>query len=436
MKTQPPKLHVLTLGCSKNTVDSEVLMAHAKANHVLLTDDPNDADVLVINTCGFILDAKQESIDTILEAVSEKEQGLLKKIVVMGCLSERYKADLQKEIPEVDAYFGSQELEKVLREIGGEYKTALIGERELLTPAYHAYFKISEGCDHPCSFCAIPLMRGQHRSKPMEELLVEAKLLRKKGVRELNMIAQDLTYYGMDLYGSRALADLLKRVSDVGFDWIRLHYAFPANFPTDILPVMHERENICKYLDIPIQHINTDILKSMRRGITKRKTVELLEQIRTEVPGIRLRTTLITGYPNETEEIFDELAQFVQTMRFDRLGCFAYSPEENTPAFELEDNVPNEEKHRRVEEIMSIQEQISLEKNEEMVGKTLRVIIDRFESGMAVGRTEFDTPDVDNEFIITGTKGGGEPTDLKIGEFYEATVTDAEPFDLLGVVQK
>lgn len=436
MKTQPPKLHVLTLGCSKNTVDSEVLMAHAKANHIFLTDDPNDADVLVINTCGFILDAKQESIDTILEAVSEKEQGLLKKIVVMGCLSERYKADLQKEIPEVDAYFGTQELEKILREIGGVYKTALIGERELLTPAYHAYFKISEGCDHPCSFCAIPLMRGQHRSKPMEELLVEAKLLRKKGVRELNMIAQDLTYYGMDLYGSRTLADLLKRLSDVGFDWIRLHYAFPANFPTDILPVMHERENICKYLDIPIQHINNDILKSMRRGITKRKTIELLEQIRTEVPGIRLRTTLITGYPNETEEIFNELAQFVQTSRFDRLGCFAYSPEEDTPAFLLEDNVPNEEKHLRVEEIMSIQEQISLEKNEELVGKTVRVIVDRFEAGMAVGRTEFDTPDVDNEFIITGTESGQEPTDLKIGEFYEAIVTDAEPFDLLGVVRK
>ncbi|NTW48324.1 MAG: 30S ribosomal protein S12 methylthiotransferase RimO [Chlorobiales bacterium] len=436
MKKQPPKLHVLTLGCSKNTVDSEILMAHAKANRFLLIDDPNEADVVVINTCGFIQDAKQESIDTILEAVNEKRQGLIKKLVVMGCLSERYKADLQKEIPEVDAYFGTQELDKILREIGGEYKNHLIGERELLTPSYHAYFKISEGCDHPCSFCAIPLMRGPHRSKPIEELIVEAKILRKKGVRELNLIAQDLTYYGMDLYGSRTLDDLLKRISDVGFDWIRLHYTFPANFPTDILSVMRERENICKYLDIPIQHINNDILKSMRRGISKRKTVELLDQIRTEVPGIRLRTTLITGYPNETEKIFDELSEFVQTTRFDRLGCFAYSPEEDTPAFELEDNVPNEEKHRRVEEIMSIQEQISLEKNAELVGKTLRVIIDRFESGMAIGRTEFDTPDVDNEFIITGKEDGGETTDLQIGQFYEALVTDAEPFDLLGVVRK
>ncbi len=439
MKTKLPKLHVLTLGCSKNTVDSETLTAQAKANDFLIVDDAKRADVMMINTCGFIEEAKQESVNAILGGVSLREQGKLKKLLVMGCLSERYKTDLEKELPQVDRYFGviglgGDVLEEILKELGGEYKHELLGERALSTPAHFAYLKISEGCDNPCSFCAIPLMRGGHKTKPMPDLIDEAKSLRAKGVKELVLIGQDLTYYGLDLYGERKLADLLKRLSDVGFEWIRLLYAYPAKFPTEILPVIRERENICKYLDMPIQHINDDLLKSMRRGITKRRTVELIEQIRAEVPNIRLRTTLILGYPNETEEMFEEALDFIEQTKFDRLGCFSYSHEENTTAFLLNDNVPAKEKKRRVKTVMELQEKISLEKNEKLIGQSMRVLIDRIESGAAYGRTEFDAPEVDNEFVVTSAQKGFKVKDLKIGEFYNAVVTDAEAFDLFGEI--
>lgn len=349
MKTKLPKLHVLTLGCSKNAVDSERLLAQAKANDFLIVDDAKKADMLVINTCGFIEEAKQESVNAILSGTKLRKKGKLEKLLVMGCLSERYKPDLEKEIPEVDAYFGTIGLDtavltNILRELGGDYKTDLLGERMLTTPTHFAYMKISEGCDNPCSFCAIPLMRGGHKSKPIEDLIREAQSLRQRGVKELVLIAQDLTYYGLDLYGKRTLADLLKHLSDIGFEWIRLLYAYPAKFPTDILPVMRERENICKYLDMPIQHANTEVLKSMRRGITRNALLDLIKRIRDEVPTIRLRTTLILGYPTETEKEFNDLLEFIEEVKFDRLGCFSYSHEENTAAFELEDTVPLAEK--------------------------------------------------------------------------------------------
>ncbi len=441
MKTKLPKLHVLTLGCSKNTVDSERLLAQAKANDFLIVDDAKKADVLVINTCGFIEEAKQESIHAILSGAKLRKKGKLEKLLVMGCLAERYKPDLEKEIPEVDAYFGTIGLDttvltNILRELGGDYKTDLLGERMLTTPTHFAYMKISEGCDNPCSFCAIPLMRGGHKSKPIEALIHEAKILQQNGVKELVLIAQDLTYYGLDLYGKRTLADLLKRLSDIGFEWIRLLYAYPAKFPTDILPVMRERENICKYLDMPIQHANTEVLKSMRRGITRNALLDLIKRIRDEVPNIRLRTTLILGYPNETEKEFNDLLEFIEEVKFDRLGCFSYSHEENTAAFELEDAVPLAEKKRRVAEVMKRQEKISLGKNMALVGKEFRVLIDRIESGVAIGRTEFDAPEVDNEFVIESAEDGFEVRSLKVGEFYTAEVTDAEAYDLFGILKK
>jgi ribosomal protein S12 methylthiotransferase len=436
MKTQLPKINVLTLGCSKNTVDSEVLLGQVRANNFVIAKRASQADVLIINTCGFIESAKEESVNTILEGVRMKQKGTLKKLIVMGCLSERYRDDLQKEIPDVDAYFGTNDLKAILKELGGEYKTDLLGERLLTTPAHFAYLKISEGCDNPCSFCSIPLMRGGHKTTPMEDLILEAKNLRKHGTKELILIGQDLTYYGLDLYGERRLAELLMRLSDVGFEWIRLLYAYPAKFPTDILPVMRERENIVKYLDMPVQHISDEILKSMRRGITRRKTTELISQIKAEVPNIRLRTTFIIGYPNETEERFQEVLEFMNEVKFDRLGCFPYSHEENTSAFELPDLISYDTKKRRCADVMALQEQISYDKNQHLIGSVQRVLIDRIDSGEAFGRTAFDTPEVDNEVIITGAVGKTfNPKTLKVGNFYDVEITDAEAFDLFGIIK-
>jgi len=439
MKAKLPKLHVLTLGCSKNTVDSEVLLAQARANNFVIAAHANQADVLIINTCGFIEEAKQESIDAILDGLELKKSGKLKKLLVMGCLSERYRSELEQEIPDVDAYFGvldfaGNTLSQILHELGGHLKTELLGERLLSTPSHFAYLKISEGCDNPCSFCAIPLMRGKYQSKPMPALIDEATQLYQRGVKELILIAQDLTYYGLDLYGERKLAELLQRLSDIGFTWIRLLYAYPAKFPKDILPVIRERENICKYLDIPIQHINDEVLKSMRRGITKRGLIALLNDIRDAVPGIRLRTTFIFGYPNETPEIFEEALEFIEQFKFDRLGCFAYSHEEHTAASALPDRVPSAEKQRRVQTAMALQEKISLAKNEALIGQTLPVLIDRIEHGAVYGRTSFDAPEVDNEVIIVSAKAGFPMHELRVGDFYEVEITDAEPFDLFGTV--
>jgi len=432
METKRPKLYLLSLGCSKNTVDSEVFLAQAKANHVYLAEDFAHADTILINTCGFIDDSKQESIDQILEAVRLKENQQLKKVIVFGCLSERYKKELQTEIPEVDCYFGTHQLPEIIAELGGAYKENLLGERELLTPFHFAYLKISEGCDHACAFCAIPGIRGKHVSRPMQEIVQEAEKLRRKGVRELCLIAQDTTYYGQDMYGKRKLAELLQRLSDLSFDWIRLLYTYPSMFPTDILPVMRERENICNYLDIPFQHVNDEILKSMRRSISKRKTEDLISQIRSEVPNIHLRTTMLVGYPNETEEIFSELVEFVRKIKFNRLGCFAYSHEEGTPAYELEDNVPEEEKAHRVQSLMSVQEEMAYAKNQALIGSTLQVLIERFEGNFAIGRTEFDAPEVDNEVVISLSGAGQEK--IEVGEFHSVKITDAEAFDLFGIL--
>ncbi|ACF14120.1 MiaB-like tRNA modifying enzyme YliG [Chloroherpeton thalassium ATCC 35110] len=430
METKRSKLYLLTLGCSKNMVDSEVLLAQAKANQIYLAEDFHEADTILINTCGFIDKSKQESIDQILEAIRFKEAKRIKKVIVFGCLSERYKDALREEIPEVDCYFGTRDLSQIIAELGGHYKTHLLGERELLTPPYFSYLKISEGCDHPCAFCAIPLMRGKQVSRPIDELLLEAKKLKEKGVRELCLIAQDTTYYGHDLNGKRQLAELLQRLSDLQFDWIRLLYAYPAMFPTDILPVMRERENICKYLDLPLQHVSDEMLKSMRRGISKRKTTELIAQIRSEVPGIRLRTTMLVGYPNETEEQFSELVEFVRETQFDRLGCFAYSHEEGTEAHELPDTLTEEEKERRVELLMAAQEEIAYAKNQALVGSFMPVLIERFEANFAIGRTEYDAPEVDNEVVIALDEA--EQKKVKVGTFYQARITDAEAFDLFG----
>jgi ribosomal protein S12 methylthiotransferase len=434
MKTRIPHIYVHTLGCSKNIVDSEVLMAQAKANAFVVADTVDSADVLVINTCGFIEAAKQESIDHILEGVALRKNGQLKKLLVMGCLSQRYGEDLKNEIPEVDRYFGSNHLPEILKELGGDYKYELLGERQLSTPKHFAYLKISEGCDNPCSFCSIPLMRGGHKSKPMEDLLLEAQKLRASGVRELVLIGQDLTYYGLDLYGKRCLAEVLKNVSDIGFDWIRLLYAYPAKFPTDILPVIRERENICKYLDMPIQHVSTEVLKSMRRGITENRLRELIQQIREEVPQIRLRTTLILGYPAETKAHFDELLNFVSDIKFDRLGVFPYSLEDGTTAFELGDPISKKEKQRRIGEVMTLQESISYDKNQLLIGLTMPVLIDRIEEGVAFGRTEYDAPEVDNEVIIQGASDSFEVSSLSVGQFYPVHINDAEAFDLFGTI--
>jgi ribosomal protein S12 methylthiotransferase len=426
-----PKVNVITLGCSKNIVDSEVLLAQLKGNDIpALHEAEEDASVIVINTCGFIDRAKEESINTILEYAEKKEQGEIEQLFVTGCLSERYREDLEKEIPIVDAWFGTMELPGLLHKLGADYKHELLGERTLTTQSHYAFLKISEGCDRPCSFCAIPLMRGKNQSRSIEFLTQEATFLVSKGVKEIILIAQDLTAYGMDLYGSRRLNDLLISLAGVpGLEWIRLQYAYPSQFPEEILDTMREYPNICKYLDMPLQHISDRMLKSMRRGITKRRTIELLETIRAKVPGITLRTTLIAGYPGETEEDFQELLDFVEEQKFDRLGVFPYSHEENTHAYTLEDDVPDEIKQERVSEIMEIQQDISERINEAKVGKVFKVIIDRKEGKFLIGRTESDSPEVDNEVIIRGNLHNAQP-----GDFVQVLIKEAEAFDLIGEI--
>ncbi|GAA4896610.1 30S ribosomal protein S12 methylthiotransferase RimO [Flaviramulus aquimarinus] len=423
------KINVVTLGCSKNVYDSEVLMGQLKASGKDVVHE-EEGNIVVINTCGFINNAKEESVNTILEYVQKKQEGDVDKVFVTGCLSERYKPDLVKEIPNVDEYFGTTELPGLLKALGADYKHELIGERLTTTPKNYAYLKIAEGCDRPCSFCAIPLMRGKHKSTPIEELVIEAEKLANKGVKELILIAQDLTYYGLDLYKKRNLAELLEALVKVdGVEWIRLHYAFPTGFPLDVLDVMNREPKICNYLDIPLQHISDDILKSMRRGTTKEKTTKLISQFREAVPEMTIRTTLIVGYPGETEENFQELKQWVSDMRFERLGCFTYSHEENTHAYNLEDDVPEDVKIDRANQIMEIQSQISWELNQQKIGQEFKVVIDRKEGNYFIGRTEFDSPDVDNEVLIDATK-----TYLKTGEYTSVKIIEAEDFDLYGEV--
>lgn len=429
MKTRLPQLYVHTLGCSKNLVDSEVLMAQARANAFTFVDEADQADILLINTCGFIEAAKQESIDHILQGVDLKKSGKIKKLIVMGCLSHRYAEELKKEIPEVDSYFGANHLKEILEELGGEFKHNLIGERDLTTPKHFAWLKISEGCNNPCSFCAIPLMRGGHQSKSIDILLKEARQLRAKGVKELILIAQDLTYYGLDLYGKRKLDELLLRLSDIGFQWIRLLYTYPTKFPVEILPVIRERSNICNYLDMPIQHSETEVLKSMRRGLTGEKLRDLISLIRDQIPDIILRSTLIIGYPNETQAHFDAMLTFLEQTRFNRLGVFPYSQEDDTAAFPLGDPISEKEKMHRVKTVMELQEQISLDHNMAHIGKIKNVLIDRTEDSMAYGRTWRDCPEVDNEVVITFDKSKEE---IKTGQFYPVEITDVEAFDLFG----
>jgi len=423
------KINVVTLGCSKNVYDSEVLMGQLKASGKDVVHE-EEGNVVVINTCGFINNAKEESINTILDFMQKKEAGEVDKVFVTGCLSERYKPDLEKEIPNVDQYFGTTELPHLLKALGADYKHELVGERLTTTPKNYAYLKIAEGCDRPCSFCAIPLMRGKHKSTPIEDLVEEAKKLAAKGVKELILIAQDLTYYGLDLYKKRNLAELLKHLVKVeGIEWIRLHYAFPTGFPMDVLEIMKQEPKICNYIDIPLQHISNHILKSMRRGTTKEKTTQLLYDFKKAVPGIAIRTTLIVGYPGETEEDFQELKQWVKEMRFERLGCFTYSHEENTHAYTLDDDVPDEVKQQRANHLMESQSQISWKLNQEKIGQELKVVIDRKEGNYFVGRTEFDSPDVDNEVLIDASK-----VYLKTGEFTKVKIIDAADFDLYGQV--
>jgi ribosomal protein S12 methylthiotransferase len=425
--TQKNKINVITLGCSKNIYDSEVLMGQLRVNDQEVVHQ-EEGNIVVINTCGFIDNAKEESVNTILEQIENKEAGKVDKVYVTGCLSERYKPDLQKEIPQVDEYFGTTDLPQLLKVLGADYKHELVGERILTTPKHFAYLKVSEGCDRPCSFCAIPLMRGKHRSTPIEEVVVQAKNLARDGVKELMLIAQDLTYYGLDLYKERKLADLLLALVEVeGIEWIRLHYAFPTGFPEDVLKVMREQPKVCNYLDIPLQHIADPILKSMRRGTTKEKTTTLLKKFREEVPGIILRTSLIVGYPGETQEDFEVLKDWVKEMRFERLGCFTYSHEENTHAHQLEDNIPEEVKQERSNAIMEIQSQISWEHNQSCVGKTYRCLIDRKEGVHYVGRTFMDSPDVDNEVLVDATTHY-----LKQGDFVDLLITEATDYDLVG----
>jgi ribosomal protein S12 methylthiotransferase len=430
-----PRVNVITLGCSKNTYDSEVLMGQLKGNQINVVHEANDVrenDIVIINTCGFIDNAKQESIDTILQFSDLKSEGKIGKVVVTGCLSERYKPELEAEIKNVDSWFGTNDLQNLLNSIGADYKHELIGERLLTTPSHFAYFKIAEGCNRPCSFCAIPLMRGKHLSKPIDELVKEAKNLAKNGTKELILIAQDLTYYGLDLYNERKLADLMRHLSDVeGIEWIRLQYAYPSGFPMDILDVMNERSNICNYLDMPLQHITDSMLKSMRRGTTKQKTIDLVNQIRDKVPNIAMRTTLICGYPGETERDFEEMKEWVEETRFDRLGCFTYSHEEKTHAHDLVDDVPQEVKEQRVEDIMEIQQGISFDLNQQKVAKTYKVLIDKKEGDFFVGRTEFDSPEVDNEVLIDAKSNYATP-----GTFVNAVINRAEDFDLYGTIVK
>ena len=424
------KINVITLGCSKNIYDSEVLMGQLKANKMEVEHESTsvDSNIVVINTCGFIDNAKEESINTILEQAQRKEKGLIDKLYVTGCLSERYKPDLEKEITNVDQYFGTTDLPKLLKALGADYKHELIGERLTTTPKHYAFLKIAEGCDRPCSFCAIPLMRGKHKSKTIEDLVAESAKLAASGVKELILIAQDLTYYGLDLYKKRRLADLLVALSKVnGIEWIRMHYAFPTGFPSDVLKVVRENEKVCNYIDIPLQHISDSILKSMRRGTTHQKTTNLLNEFRQQVPGIAIRTSLIVGYPGETEENFEELKQWVVDTKFDRLGVFTYSHEENTHAHLLDDDVPEEVKHQRAEEIMEVQSDISHALNQQKIGQVFKVLFDRKEGDYFIGRTEFDSPDVDNEVLVKA-----KDVYVRIGDFSKIRVTHADHYDLYG----
>lgn len=421
-------INIITLGCSKNIYDSEVLMGQLKASGKDVVHE-KEGNIVVVNTCGFIDNAKEESVNTILEQIQKKEAGDIDKVYVTGCLSERYKPDLEKEIPQVDQYFGTTDLPQLLKVLEADYQHELVGERILTSPKHYAYMKIAEGCDRPCSFCAIPLMRGKHKSTPIEDLVKQAKHLAKDGVKELILIAQDLTYYGLDLYKRRRLAALLQELVKVeGIEWIRLHYAFPTGFPEDVLEVMREEDKICTYLDIPLQHIADPILKSMRRGTTEAKTTALLKKFRNEVPNIILRTSLIVGYPGETEEDFEKLKYWVKAMRFERLGCFTYSHEENTHAYQLKDDIPEEVKKQRSNTIMEIQSQISWEHNQSCIGKTYRCLIDRKEGNHYIGRTFMDSPDVDNEVLIDATQNY-----LKQGEFTEVKIVEASDYDLLGI---
>ncbi len=423
------KINIVTLGCSKNLVDSEVLFTQLKGNgmHVSHESEKDDSQIVVINTCGFIDNAKQESIDTILRYVEAKEAGHVEKVYVTGCLSHRYKDDLEKEIPQVDSWFGTNELPRLLKTLKADYKHELIGERLLTTPSHFAYLKIAEGCDRPCSFCAIPLMRGKHESRPMDELVLTAKNLAAKGTKELILIAQDLTYYGLDIYKKRNLSELLDKLSDVeGIDWIRLQYAYPSGFPMDILDVMAQKTNICKYLDMPLQHGSSEMLKIMRRGIDRPKTEDLLAKIRDKVPEIAIRTTLITGHPGETEEMFEEMYDFVQKQRFDRLGVFQYSHEEQTHSYSMPDDISDEIKQERTDIIMELQQGISEELNQKKIGNTYKVLFDRKESGHFIGRTEFDSPEVDNEVLIPASQY------VRVGDFANVKITSATEFDLFG----
>ncbi len=428
--TSKPKVNVVTLGCSKNLVDSENLITQLKANQFDVEHESSrdDAQVVIVNTCGFIEQAKQESIDTILRFIDAKEDGLVDKLYVTGCLSHRYRDELEAEMPQVDAFFGTMELPRILKTLGADYKHELLGERIITTPTHSAFMKISEGCNRPCAFCAIPLMRGKHVSKSMEDLVVEANNLVKNGVKEIVLIAQDLTYYGLDLYGKRNLAELLQRLSDINdLKWIRLQYAYPSQFPEDILPIIRERGNICKYLDMPLQHGADAMLKAMRRGITAERTQALIDTIRSEVPGIALRTTMITGFPGETQQHHEEHLAFIEKNRFDRLGVFPYSHEENTAAFNLMDDVAQELKEARADEIMELQQQISFELNEPKVGNTYDVLFDRKEGQYFVGRTQFDSPEVDNEVLVDARNHF-----VRVGDFAKVRITQADAFDLYG----
>lgn len=427
------KVNVVTLGCSKNLFDSEVMMAQLKANKFEVEHEgtSDDAGIVIVNTCGFIDNAKEESINTILQYANAKKEGWVDKVYVTGCLSERYKDELAEEIPEVDAYFGTRDLPRLLKTLKADYKHELVGERMLTTPSHYAYLKIAEGCDRPCAFCAIPLMRGKHVSTPIEQLVDQTKGLAAQGVKEIMLIAQDLTYYGLDIYKKRELAKLLEHLSDVeGIDWIRLHYAYPSGFPMDVLDVMAERPNICNYLDIPLQHGSTRMLKAMRRGIDRPKTEKLIEEVRKKVPDIAIRTTLISGFPGETQDDFKEMYDWVEAMRFDRLGIFTYSHEENTHAFSMEDNVPDEVKKQRAEEIMDLQGGISWELNEAKVNKEFKVLFDRVEGDYFIGRTEYDSPDVDNEVLVKKESDAY----VRIGDFANVRIDRFDHYDLYGTL--
>ena len=427
------KINVITLGCSKNVYDSEILLGQLKANNLDVShEEETDANIIVINTCGFIDNAKEESINTILEQSKRKELGEIDKLFVTGCLSERYMPELKKEIPNVDEYFGTRDLPRLLKTLDADYKHELIGERFLSTPTHYAYLKISEGCDRKCSFCAIPLMRGKHKSVSIDNLVLECENLVKNGVKEVILIGQDLTYYGLDLYKKRKLAELIQKISDIsGLDWIRLHYAFPTSFPEDVLDVIRDNEKVCTYLDIPLQHVSDNVLKSMRRGTDKKKTINLINKFRYKVPGIAIRTTLIVGYPGETEDDFNELLDFVKLSKFDRLGVFTYSHEEDTHAYNLVDDVPDNIKHERAEQIMELQSSISYELNQKKVGNIYNVLIDRKEAGYFIGRTEFDSPDVDNEVLVKS-----DDVYLRIGDFAKIKITKADHYDLYGKLVK